>query len=94
MAADLADGLGTCLGAVPTAFEAMATVRLPLPPGRIADRVTASAVHDRLLHDHQIEIPVMLMGDALWIRLSAQAYNAPADYVGLHQACRAVLSNV
>jgi isopenicillin-N epimerase len=91
-AADLAGRLGTILGAAETAFEAMVTVKLKLPTGKLADRAMAATVHDRLLAEHRIEAPVMLLGDALWLRLSAQAYNEPADYHTLADAITEVIA--
>jgi isopenicillin-N epimerase len=59
----------------------MAAVRLPLrekaTPGR------ALELRRTLFDDHRIEAPVTAFADALWVRISAHAYNRPADYARL-----------
>ena len=62
---------------------AMATVRLPLsgtPPE------AAARLHDRLIDEHGIEVPVLALGGSLWVRISAQVYNEIEDYARLAQA--------
>ncbi|MCC6717589.1 MAG: aminotransferase class V-fold PLP-dependent enzyme [Acetobacteraceae bacterium] len=76
-AAGLAARFGTETGAGNRAAGAMATVRLP--DGRPADRARAEAVRARLLA-MGTDVPVMVHNDRLWLRLSAQAYNDPADF--------------
>lgn len=77
----LARDLGTETGGPDALFGSMATVRLPvsLPPTPDAGRAIRSA----LWRDHRIEMPVMALAGALWLRLSAAAYNEPADYADL-----------
>jgi isopenicillin-N epimerase len=77
-AAMLAARLGTEVGALPPMQGAMAVVRLPRPGG-VAE---AMALRQRLFA-LGTDAPVMAIGGALWVRLSAQAYNAPADYARL-----------
>jgi len=74
----LADALGTCLGAPPEMFAAMATVCAPdgLPP----DWPSAARLREALWTGARIELPVMALGGALWLRLSAQAYTTQADF--------------
>lgn len=84
----LAAELGTALGAPAAMFAAMATVRLSggtlpgidrLPP----DWATAGLLRNALWDSARIEAPVMALGGALWLRLSVQAYVAPAELEGL-----------
>lgn len=86
MAAELAARWGTGLAVAPELLGSMATVRLPLD-GATPER--AVALHDRLLDDHRIEVPVLALDGALWCRISAQIYNEPADY---HRLADAVLA--
>jgi len=59
-------------------FEAMTLVRLPR--GVVSTEDDASAFHVRLAKQLKIEaLPVAWNGDG-YIRLSAQAYNAPSEY--------------
>src|SRR4030095_9912435 len=63
----------TEVGAPPAMLGAMAVVRLP---GRHpATPAAARAVHDRLWQKYHIEVPVMSLEQALWVRVSAQIYN-------------------
>ncbi|MDE2008011.1 MAG: hypothetical protein KGI51_15675, partial [Rhodospirillales bacterium] len=72
---------------------AMATVRLPLPglatsgPGT-AER--AAAVQERLL-DARADAPVHAIGGALWLRVSAHAYNEIGDYERLGEVLARIL---
>jgi isopenicillin-N epimerase len=68
----------TEVGAPPAMLGAMAVVRLP---GRHpATPAAARAVHDRLWQKYHIEVPVMSLEQALWVRVSAQIYNDLEDY--------------
>ena len=78
----------THAAAPPAMTGAMASVRLPVAAGG-AD--AARRLHDRLWHDHRIEVPVIALGDSLWLRISAQAYNHLADYEALATAVPALL---
>jgi isopenicillin-N epimerase len=59
----------------------MATVRLPLTEAATAER--ALELRRKLFDEHRIEAPVTAFADALWVRISAHAYNRPADYARL-----------
>jgi isopenicillin-N epimerase len=65
---------------------AMATVRLPLAGEATIER--AIALRDRLLDDHRIDAAIIPFAGSLWARLSAQAYNEPADYQRLAEVFR------
>lgn len=88
-ARQIAAALGTECGAPDAMFGSMATIRLPgsLP----AERSIAASVHDYLWREHRIEAPVMILNGRLWIRISAQAYNEPADYGPLADALHAAV---
>ncbi len=62
---------------------AMATLRLPLS-GTTPE--AAAHLHDRLIDEHAIEVPVLARGGCLWVRISAQVYNEIEDYTRLAQA--------
>ncbi len=80
----LAERWGTEAGAPAEMVGAMAVVRLPgRHPGTVA---AAQAVHDRLWQKYHIEVPVMVIGPALWVRISAQIYNDLEDYARLAAA--------
>jgi isopenicillin-N epimerase len=74
----LAERLGTEVGALPGMQGAMAVVRLPRD-GTAAD---ALALRSRLFA-LGTDAPIVAIGGALWVRISAQAYNAIGDYVRL-----------
>jgi len=61
----------------------------PLPARLTADAATAAALRDRLLDDHDIEVPVVAWGDRLWARLSAQVYCDLEDFERLADAVAA-----
>ncbi|MFO0626989.1 MAG: aminotransferase class V-fold PLP-dependent enzyme [Polyangiales bacterium] len=63
----------------------MAAVPLALAPDR------ADALHDALLDRHGIEVPVIPWASprGVFVRVSAQVYNAPTDYLRLVDALRA-----
>ncbi len=84
MAAELATRWGTDAAVPPAMLGSMATVRLPLKGAATPE--SALRVHDRLVDDHGVEVPVWAIGDALWLRISAQIYNEPADYRRLADA--------
>ncbi len=80
----LAERWGTEAGAPAEMFGAMAVVRLPgRHPGTVA---AAQAIHDGLWQKYHIEVPVMTIGPALWVRISAQIYNDLEDYARLAAA--------
>jgi isopenicillin-N epimerase len=49
---------------------------IDLPPTPQA----AQALNDRLYHQHGVEVPCFPFGDRVWLRISAQVYNAVEDY--------------
>jgi len=59
----------------------MAAVRLPLTEPATAER--ALELRRKLFDEHRVEAPVTAFADALWVRISAHAYNRPADYARL-----------
>jgi isopenicillin-N epimerase len=59
-------------------FAAMATVRLPLAGAASAPR--ANALMRELSEQHRIAAAIVALGDALWVRVAAQAYNELAEY--------------
>jgi isopenicillin-N epimerase len=74
----LAGEWGTEAGAPAAMLGAMAVVRLP---GRTtATPAAAQAVHDNLWQKCHIEVPVMSLKGALWVRISSQIYNDLDDY--------------
>jgi len=80
----LAERWGTEVGAPPVMVGAMAVVRVP--GGLPGTLVAAQAFHDRLWQKYHIEVPVMCIGQALWVRISAQIYNDLEDYQRLAAA--------
>jgi isopenicillin-N epimerase len=80
----LAERWGTEAGAPAEMVGAMAVVRVP--GGLPGTLVAAQAVHDRLWQKYHIEVPVMCIGQALWVRISAQIYNELEDYQRLAAA--------
>lgn len=80
-AAMLARAWGTELTGPIDSFAAMVTVRLPLAGA--PDGARAEAVMRELSERHRIAAPVVVLADALWVRISAQAYNTLSDYEAL-----------
>jgi isopenicillin-N epimerase len=66
----------------------MATVRLPLSDPASPER--AQNLRRKLFDDHRIEVLVAAFAGALWARISAHAYNRPADYARLAECFAAV----
>lgn len=74
----LARRFGTECGSTGDTRGAMALVRLPiLGP---VDQARALVLRQRLLRDHATDAPLNAIGGAVWLRLSAQAYNEIGDY--------------
>jgi isopenicillin-N epimerase len=73
----LAARLGTECGAVGDLAAAMGLIRLPV--GGPATQERALALRGRLL-DAETDAPLHAQGGAIWLRISAQAYNELADY--------------
>lgn len=87
-AAILARAFNADMGAAPRMFGAIATVRMPHQP---ADWALAQQLSQALADRHRITVPFMAVGGALWLRISAFAYNEAADYAALPDAVRDVL---
>ena len=68
-------------------FAAMATVRLPLA-GPASD-ARARALMRALGEKHRIFAAVVALGEALWVRIAAQAYNERGEYERLAAAIEA-----
>jgi isopenicillin-N epimerase len=68
-------------GAPDALTGSMAAVRLPLREATTTER--ALELRRKLFDDHRIEVPVTAFAGALWARISAHAYNRPADYARL-----------
>ncbi len=69
-------------------FASMAALRLPhAGPASAAD---ALRLHDALLDQQRIEVPVQVIDGALTIRLSAQVYNEPGDFARLAEELHAL----
>lgn len=77
----LARAWNTERGAPDALTGSMAAIRLPLREAATAER--ALELRRKLFDDHRIEAPVNAFAGALWARISAHAYNRPADYARL-----------
>jgi isopenicillin-N epimerase len=82
----LAARLGTQLGAPAAMSAAMASVRLPWSGP--ATREASLLLRERLIEQHRTDAPVHPIGDGLWLRISAQAFNELDDYATLAERCR------
>jgi isopenicillin-N epimerase len=91
-AALLADVWRTQAAGVPEQRWAMAAVRVPVPgdPGEEGAR----RLHDALLKRHRTQVPVFPFKGALWLRISAQAYNELGEYSRLADAVIAEASKL
>lgn len=67
---------------------------IPLPPGVGASPERAAAVQEQLSEQAGVEVAVTTWRGQAFIRVSAQAYNSPADYDRLAGALPTVLSSV
>jgi isopenicillin-N epimerase len=86
----LSDAWQTEVAGLPEQRAAMASVRVPkVAAGAIAE--FGRLLHDRLLNKHRIQVPLFTIKGALWLRISAQAYNEISDY---HRLAEAVLEEV
>lgn len=88
MADMLARAWGTEISAAPEHRAAMATVRLPRTGGGATDWPSIRALTRKLIAEHRVVAPVMVPDGRLWVRISAQIYNEPADYERLVVAGR------
>lgn len=75
------------VGLPPVARPAPSMRLVPLP----ASVTDARALHERLFRECRIEVPVTSFGDRLFLRISAHAYNRPADYQDAARATAALL---
>lgn len=82
----LAETWQTERGAPDPLTGSMAAVRLPLR--QTATVECALELRRKLFDEHRIEAPVTAFADALWVRISAHAYNRPADYARLAASFR------
>lgn len=64
----------------------MATVRLPASAS--ARHATAAALQERLFTAHHIEVPIVDWNGQWFVRVSAQIYNQPEDYLALAEALK------
>jgi isopenicillin-N epimerase len=83
----LAHAWNTERGAPDPLTGSMAAVRLPI--NGPASPESAQELRAKLFADHRNEVAVMAFAGALWARISAQAYNQPADYERLAACFRA-----
>ncbi len=86
-AALLVSAWGTETAGPTTCFAAMASVRLPVT-GEIGP-ARAQRLVRWLAEQHRIETVIAADSGALWLRVSAQAYNEPAEYARLAAAIAA-----
>lgn len=82
--ATLAEALGTAPPVRDEAFGSMSLVALP--EGAVTTYEGTLDLQDRLWRNERIEVPVTWWNERAFVRLSAQAYNAPADYMRLAEA--------
>jgi isopenicillin-N epimerase len=93
LAAEAADEMADALGAAIAGPRALrgSMAALLLKPG-YEDAEGAVAYRNRLADEHRIMAPVYVFAGALWLRISAQIYNAPDDYRRFAKACRALFA--
>ncbi|MBV9812015.1 MAG: aminotransferase class V-fold PLP-dependent enzyme, partial [Acetobacteraceae bacterium] len=84
----IARRLNTDVGAPPELAGSMGVVRLPIAGPATPER--ALQLRERLL-DARTDAPVSAVGDGLWMRISAQAYNELDDYERLGDVVARVL---
>ncbi len=77
----MAKRLGTETGADASMQVAMWLVRLPLNGSTNQERVLR--LRDRLIDEFRTDAPLHALSGAIWLRLSAQAYNELDDYARL-----------
>lgn len=85
------DGAALLGGAVAPEAMTGAMTLAPLPPSAGTQKAQGDALRARLLDEYRIEVPVVPVGDRLWLRLSAQVYNSLEDFERLRTALRALL---
>jgi len=84
-AALLAGAWGTEAAGLPHQRFAMAALRVP-GSERFAGAEPARQLHERLYRRHRVQVPVFPFKGALWLRISAQAYNELEEYRHLADA--------
>ena len=84
----LADHLGTEIGAGPAFTAAMGVVRIPTPAPATAE--WAQRLRRQLL-DARTDAPVHALDGAIWLRISAFAYNELSDFEALASVVASVL---
>lgn len=90
-------GLGSsesCMAAVqlPQGLAGAAAPTDGVPAANLSTGATASALHALLRRRFSIEVPVVPMRGALWVRISAQIFNELGDYQRLADAVLEVRS--
>ncbi len=70
----------------------MATVAIPGTDR--SGRANGDRLHDILIREHEIEVPIIDFGEKLWVRVSAQVYNAPDEYERLIAAMPAAVDRL
>jgi isopenicillin-N epimerase len=85
----IADALGIeTMPAPPSMIGSLLTLPLPGAMRLAATHTQTDPLHDRLFHEHRIEVPIFswrTLGGR-FVRISAQLYNAPAQYEALAHA--------
>jgi isopenicillin-N epimerase len=76
----IARAWGEPLSGPPALHGCMMAIRLPQRWQRAATRESAAQLQSVLMREHHIAVAVMRIEGALWARISAQVYNAAADY--------------
>ena len=84
----LASNWNTERGASSELTGAIVTVKLA--QNGLKSKQTAPALHDALLTDHHIEVPIFSLNGALWLRISTHVYNEEGDIMRLSRALRQV----
>ncbi len=87
LAADAAEMLGFPATAPAAMRAAMAALALPACP------LAPEILQARLSREFALSVPVYAIDDRVFIRISAQTYNLPADYESLARALRALGAN-
>ena len=76
----IARAWGEPLGGPSALHGSMMAIRLPPRWQGAATRASAAELQSLLMREHRIAVAVMPIEAALWARISAQVYNAAADY--------------
>jgi isopenicillin-N epimerase len=79
-AGKIARAWGEPLGGPADLHGFMMAIRLPRRWQRAATRESAAQLQSLLMREHRIAVAIMPIEGALWARISAQVYNAAADY--------------